>query len=77
MVDPFFKILNVTFDDAEFAFRVKSGGIELDIVKGNGDLNVSLVPVVSVVVSSDNEPPNATGKCTGYVTGVDSIVVVA
>jgi hypothetical protein len=59
--DPFLSILNVTLEDAEFAFNVKSGGISLETVNENGALKVSLVPVVSVVDSSDSAPPRTTG----------------
>ena len=61
-VEPFLRMLNVTFDEAELAFNVNRGGMVPDIVNGKGALNVSLVPVVSVVVSSESAPPSVTGK---------------
>ena len=62
MFEPFLSILNVTFDEAELAFSVNRGGIVPAIVNGKGALNVSLVPVVRVVDSSESAPPSVTGK---------------
>lgn len=62
MVVPFLAISKVTFDDATLLFKVNSGSIEFPIINGNGALNVSFVPVVRSVVSSESAPPRVTGN---------------